>query len=106
MPAQAATSVHSAATSATRALRARRTRLSYHLRGTALPSLSGCHYGLRKLIESKAWGKTRRIFGKPGILRHMSSRPRSPEDERVRRYAVGGHAFDAPRLPAGLYAVA
>ena len=43
----------------------------------------------------------------PGILCHMSSRPsRAPENDRARRYVVGGHTFDAPRLPAGLILVA
>ncbi|MEJ0074005.1 MAG: 16S rRNA (cytidine(1402)-2'-O)-methyltransferase [Alphaproteobacteria bacterium] len=37
----------------------------------------------------------------------MSSRPsRPPENSRVYRYTVGGHAFEAPRLPAGLTLVA
>jgi len=38
-----ATSTDSAATNATRALRARRTRLSYHLRGKSCPPLSAGH---------------------------------------------------------------
>ena len=42
----------------------------------------------------------------PGILCHMGSKPRSPESDRARRYAVGGHVFEAPRLPGGLYTVA
>jgi 16S rRNA (cytidine1402-2'-O)-methyltransferase len=37
----------------------------------------------------------------------MGSRPpRSPETERARRYTVGGHTFDPPRLPSGLTLVA
>ena len=45
-------------------------------------------------------------FCKPGILCHMSSSPRLPENDRMRRFAVGGHTFEGPRLPGGLYAVA
>jgi 16S rRNA (cytidine1402-2'-O)-methyltransferase len=37
----------------------------------------------------------------------MGSEPsRPPENKRERRYTVGGHAFEAPRLPAGLTLVA
>src|SRR6201988_2800401 len=50
--------------------------------------------------------KPRRIFAKPGILCHMGSKPRSAENDRARRYTAGGHAFEAPPLPGGLYAVA
>ena len=42
----------------------------------------------------------------PGILCHMGSKPSSAENGRVRRYTVGRHVFEAPRLPGGLYAVA
>ena len=42
----------------------------------------------------------------PGILCHMRSKPRSTENDRVRRYTVSRHVFEAPRLPGGLYAVA
>jgi 16S rRNA (cytidine1402-2'-O)-methyltransferase len=42
----------------------------------------------------------------PGILCHMGSKPRSAENDRARRYTVAGHAFEPPRLPGGLYAVA
>ena len=42
----------------------------------------------------------------PGILCHMGSKPRSTENDRVRRYTAGRHVFEAPRLPGGLYAVA
>ena len=36
----------------------------------------------------------------------MGSKPRSAENDRARRYTAGGHAFEAPPLPGGLYAVA
>jgi 16S rRNA (cytidine1402-2'-O)-methyltransferase len=51
-------------------------------------------------------GENATDFCKPGILGHMGSKPHSAENDRVRRYTVGGHAFEAPRLPGGLYAVA
>jgi 16S rRNA (cytidine1402-2'-O)-methyltransferase len=35
-----------------------------------------------------------------------SKPPRPPETERARRYTVGGHAFEPPRLPSGLTLVA
>jgi len=43
----------------------------------------------------------------PGILGHMGSKPsNAPEKDRARRYSVGGHEFEAPRLSAGLTLVA
>lgn len=45
-------------------------------------------------------------FCEPGILCHMGSKPQPPENSRVRRFAVSGQVFDAPRLPGGLYSVA
>src|SRR3954469_22598800 len=106
MPEHAAASSDSAATTAKRAVRARRTRLSVHLRGKGCPPLS------RALWRAKANGvksldQNRTNCCEPGILCHMDSRPsRPPEKERARRYTVAGHVFEAPPPLAGLTVVA
>jgi len=52
-------------------------------------------------------GEIRTNCCEPGILCHMGSKPfRPPDDDLARRYTVGGHAFEAPHLPAGLTIVA
>jgi len=52
-------------------------------------------------------GEAATDYCEPGILGHMVSKPsRTAENDRPRRYAVAGHVFDAPRLPAGLTLVA
>src|SRR5262245_43842872 len=105
MPVQDAASTDSAATTARRALRTRRTRLSYHLRGKGCPP-SPWVILRAKANRVKSLDETATDFCKPGILCNMRSRPRAPESDRARRYTVGGLTFDAPRLPGGLYPVA
>ena len=89
MPEQAAASSDSAATTAIRALRARRTRLSCHLRGKGCPPSPRVIYGVRKLIESKAWAKARRILASRVFCATWGPSQRSTENDRVRRYTVG-----------------
>jgi 16S rRNA (cytidine1402-2'-O)-methyltransferase len=55
----------------------------------------------------KSLGETATDCCRAGILGHMGDKPsRTSEKERSRRYTVAGHAFEAPRLPAGLTIVA
>src|SRR3954469_5238606 len=106
MPEHAAASSDSAATTAKRAVRARRTKLSVHLWGKGCPPLSASLWGA-KANGVKSLAQSRTNCCEPGILCHMGSRPpRSPETERARRYTVGGHTFEPPRLPSGLTLVA
>src|SRR4030095_5935874 len=112
MPEQAAASSDSAATTATRALRARRTRLSAHLRDKARrPCTLWLHIGGEGQWSQKLG---RKHATEPGhivkLARMHTAKPagqrESPQADRVRRYAVAGQALLAPPLPAGLYVVA
>ena len=106
MPEQAATSSDNAATTAIRALRARRTRLSYHLRGKGCPPSPRSHIEGRKSIESKAWAKTRRILASRVFSATWGPSHAQPKTTASAAIRSAGHAFEAPRLPGGLYAVA